>query len=136
MRRLAELMPKVLVVDDDRALREVMQRELTEHGMQVEAAESGREALLRLCAATLNCGVYDLVVLDIAMPEINGWRVLEAIKANPLWEDIRVVVLSGYGHTAQSLSRLTEYDGVFVEKKGDFRRIVLSLVERLVAQPS
>ena len=128
-------MPKVLVVDDDRALREVMQRELIEHGMEVDTAQSGRDALLMLCAATLEGSTHDLVVLDIAMPEVNGWRVLEAIKANPLWEDIRVVVLSGYGHTAESLSRLTEYDGVFVEKKGDFHRIVLSLVERLVAEP-
>ncbi len=101
----------------------------------MQSAAGGREALVKLCAATLDDELYDLVLLDVAMPDINGWRVLEAIKANPLWKDIHVVVLSGYRHTPESLSRVTEYDGVFVEKKGEFEQVVLSLIERLVAEP-
>lgn len=129
-------MPKVLVVDDDPAMLTLMTRILEDAGFKPTGVKSGQAAIEALCRATVNGVQYDAILLDIAMPQINGWRVLDAIRSNPLWRDIRVVVLSGYSQSPQALSRIAQHDGVFVEKKNDFDGIVVDLLRRLVAQPA
>ena len=128
-------MSKVLVVDDDPVMLGLMTRVLTEAGFEPTAVGGGQEAIEELCRATVDEAPYDAILLDIAMPQINGWRVLDAIKSNPLWSDIRVIVLSGYSQSPQALARIARYDGVFVEKKDDFDGIVVDLLRRLVAEP-
>jgi CheY-like chemotaxis protein len=128
-------MPKILVVDDDRAMLALMERVLQQAGFEPTSVGSGQAAIEELCRATVSGVQYDAILLDIAMPQINGWRVLDAIKANPLWSGIRVVVLSGYSQSPQALSRIARHDGVFVEKKDDFDGIVVDLLRRLVAAP-
>jgi two-component system chemotaxis response regulator CheY len=124
-----------MVVDDDPAVLGWMTRLLTSVGFEVTSAEGGRAAIEELCRAVADGTEYDAILLDIAMPDINGWRVLDAIKANPLWSDMKVIVLSGYSQSPEALSRVARYDGVFVEKKGDFDRLVVGLLERLLAEP-
>jgi CheY-like chemotaxis protein len=128
-------MGKVMVVDDDPATLMLMSRVLTEAGFEPTAVNSGRAALEELCRATLNGGLYDAVLLDVAMPDINGWRVLDAIKSNPLWSDIRVIVVSGFVQSPQALMRVAKYDGVFIEKNADFDKIVVNVLDRLTAEP-
>jgi CheY-like chemotaxis protein len=128
-------MAKVLVVDDDPVMLTMMSRVLEEGGFEPTTVQSGQGAIEELCRATVNGAQYDAILLDIAMPQINGWRVLDAIKSNTLWSNIGVVVLSGYSQSPQALSRIAQHDGVFVEKKDDFDGIVVDLLRRLVAQP-
>jgi len=128
-------MSKVLIVDDDPAILVVMRNVLEDAGFGVVTAEGGRAALTELCRATLNGGLYDAILLDVAMPEINGWRVLDAVKANPLWSDMKVIVISGYRQSPQALMRVTKYDGVFIEKGADFDRMVVNVLDRLTTEP-
>ncbi|HJN18647.1 MAG TPA: response regulator [Armatimonadota bacterium] len=128
-------MAKVLIVDDDPAMLMLMSREIEGSGFDVQTAEGGREALKELCRATLNGGSFEVILLDIAMPDINGWRVLDAIKANPLWTDAKIIVVSGYSQSPQALMRVTKYDGVFIEKDGDFQQMVVRILARLTAEP-
>lgn len=81
---------RLLVVDDDRVNREMMTRRLAHMGFVVETAEDGREALERLRAAD-----YDLVLLDILMPVMDGFETLQHIRANPLWSTLPVIMLTG-----------------------------------------
>jgi CheY-like chemotaxis protein len=129
-------MVKVMVVDDDPMLSAWMSRLLSDHGFEPTPVSDGRAALEELCRAVAEGIQYDAILLDIAMPGINGWRVLDAIKSNPLWSDMKVVVLSGYSQSPEALSRVARYDGVFVEKKGDFDKLVVGLLKRLLAEPS
>ena len=128
-------MPKVMVVDDDPATLLLMTEALKQAGFAPTAVSSGRAALEELCRATLNGGLHDAILLDIAMPDINGWRVLDAIKSNPLWSDMRVIVVSGFVQSPQALMRVAKYDGVFIEKSADFDQIVVNLLGRLTAEP-
>ena len=128
-------MSKVMVVDDDPGVLEWMTRLLREAGFDPTPVGGGREAIEELCRATIEGIQYDAILVDIAMPEINGWRVLDAVKANPLWSSLKVIVLSGYMQSPEALSRVARYDGVFVEKKGDFDRLVVGLLERLLGEP-
>ncbi len=125
-------MASVLVVDDDVTMRELLSQTLEDAGFEVEAAASGRAALEALCRATAGGKFYDAIVLDIIMPEINGWRVLEAIKSNPLWEDLPVVVVSGYVKDAHDVARVSEFDGFFVEKTGNFLEVISSALGRIL----
>ena len=93
--------PRVLVVDDERDVQALVRMVLERQGYEVEAASDGREALQKI-------GEHrpDLVVLDLMMPEIDGWGVLERLRdtdAPP-----RVVLLSAYAHDPKVLQRGAE----------------------------
>lgn len=79
----------VLVVDDVEDNREVLRRRLAREGYAVECASNGREALSRIAAAP-----FDLVLLDVLMPEVDGYAVLEQLKSNPETRDIPVIMIS------------------------------------------
>jgi CheY-like chemotaxis protein len=84
---------KVLVVDDDPAVRKSIDRVLTGKGYAVITAENGEEALRKL-----NEEKYDLVYTDIRMPGISGLEVAEQVKARKPWTP--VVIITGYGTDA------------------------------------
>jgi signal transduction histidine kinase len=80
---------QILVVDDNRMSRLKVARGLEQLGHTVAQAENGRQALEMLDATS-----YDVVLLDIVMPEMDGYQVLEAIKRSSRWRDIPVIVIS------------------------------------------
>jgi len=79
----------LLVVDDNRVNRLLLVHGLEQDGHQAAFAENGRQALEMLKATP-----YDLVLLDIEMPELNGFQVLEALLADPQLRDIPVIMTS------------------------------------------
>ena len=80
---------RLLVVDDDRVNRLLLARSIESQGHRVELAENGRVALDRLRSQP-----FDLVLLDIEMPELDGFQVLEQIVADPRLRDVPVIVTS------------------------------------------
>ena len=80
---------KVLVVDDNRMNRIKLARGLERQGHSVSLAEDGREAL-----EMLRSSPFELLLLDIMMPVMNGYEVLENMKADPVLRDIPVIVIS------------------------------------------
>jgi len=85
---------KVLLVEDDSFLREIIYKRLTKEGFDVVQAEDGEKALIEVSQ-----GEFDIVLLDIILPNINGFEVLEKIKNN---EDEKikntpVIMLSNLG---------------------------------------
>ncbi len=84
---------KVLVVDDDPAVRKSIDRVLTGKGYAVITAENGEDAMRKL-----NEEKYDLVYTDIRMPGMSGLEVAEQVKARRPWTP--VVIITGYGTDA------------------------------------
>jgi class 3 adenylate cyclase len=84
----------LLVVDDDEANRTMLTRRLVRLGYTVTVAENGRRALDALQAEQ-----FDLMLLDIEMPELNGYQVLEQLKADAALRDVPVIVLSASDET-------------------------------------
>jgi signal transduction histidine kinase/CheY-like chemotaxis protein len=79
----------VLVVDDDSNIRSLLQQELTEAGYRVRLAADGRKALALIREETPG-----LVILDVMMPEMNGFDVAAVLKNDPVTMDIPIIILS------------------------------------------
>lgn len=84
-------MPTVLIVDDDAALRTLWRAALARLPCTLLEAGDGLAAL-ELIRAT----PPDLILLDIVMPELDGWGVLRALQADPTLATIPVVIISGH----------------------------------------
>ena len=96
VRQLRERVPShqprdkfVLVVDDDPNIRSLLQQELTEAGYTVRLAEDGRKALALIREETPG-----LIILDVMMPEMNGFDVAAVLKNDPATMDIPIIILS------------------------------------------
>lgn len=79
----------ILIVDDTASLRTVLSRRLDTLGLDSEQAENGREAMQKLAEKP-----FDMVLLDIVMPEMDGYQVLSAIKSDLRFRHIPVIVIS------------------------------------------
>jgi CheY-like chemotaxis protein len=101
----------VLVVDDDPGLREVVRRKLTKHGWTVQEACNGREALEKVAAQTPS-----LILLDLMMPEMDGFELLDELRAHEAGRTIPVVVVTAKDLTEQDRERLSLRVGRVVQK--------------------
>ncbi|MGB5358227.1 MAG: response regulator, partial [Eudoraea sp.] len=84
-----EEVPTILVVDDDTPIRSLLRQELGEAGYQVKEAANGKAAL-----DMVRISKPDLIILDVMMPEINGFDVAAVLKNDPATMDIPIIILS------------------------------------------
>jgi PAS domain S-box-containing protein len=95
-RQLPEIGGRVLVVDDDAAVREITVQMLRQAGYGVVEAESGQAALDALGRGE----IYDLVVIDVAMPGLSGAETIR--RARERWPALRTLYISGYAEIADA----------------------------------
>jgi signal transduction histidine kinase/DNA-binding response OmpR family regulator len=92
---------KVLVVDDDPAVRDMLRRTFTKEGWEVVEAENGRIGLERLATTK-----PELIVLDLMMPEVDGFQFLEEVRASDATKHLPVIVLTAKTLTTEDRLRL------------------------------
>ncbi len=98
---MAERGARLLVADDNKVNRLLMARNLSLQGHRAEMAENGRVAL-----EMLRGGGFELLLLDIEMPDMNGFEVMEALAAEPGLRDVPVIVtssLEGIDHVVRCI---------------------------------
>lgn len=83
---------KILIVEDDKFLRELIAKKLSEEGFIVEEASDGEEGIRKIKE-----GRPDLILLDLILPSIDGFEVLEKIKKDLETKPIPVIILSNLG---------------------------------------
>jgi len=90
-------MNKILVVEDEKTLSEIISLKLQEEGFEVDNAFDGEEALQKL---TTSSSLPDLVLLDILLPKVNGLEVLTKIRqdGNEKLTSIPVLIFSNFAH--------------------------------------
>lgn len=111
---------RVLVVDDEPGIRQSLSGVLDDEGYQVESAESGEA-----CLAALPGGGFELVLLDIWLPGMDGMDVLSRIQEMPFGERPVVVVISGHGsiEAAVKATKLGAFD--FLEKPLSLAKVLV-----------
>lgn len=115
---------RVLVVDDDRAIRDMLLSLMDDEGYESVGAADGQEALDYLRATP---ALPQVILLDLMMPRLDGWSFYAAQQADPVLAPIPVIVLSARPDGAQQVARL---GGVtFMSKPVDLTRLV-ELVQR------
>ena len=120
---------RILVVDDDPLVREVIEEYLALDGHRVVAVSSGREALEEFRQEG-----FDVVFTDRAMPEMNGCKLAAALKA--LSPDLPVIVLSGFGKMMIASGETPEHVDAIVGKpvrRRDLREALMEVMENAVA---
>jgi len=85
-------MSNILLVEDDPFLIEIYTTKLKESGYAVDTAEDGDTALRKVKEK-----LPDLMLLDIVLPNFNGWEILRQIKADEMTKGLKVIILSNLG---------------------------------------
>jgi len=114
-------MAKLLIIDDERGIRNTLREILADEGHEVEIAENGKQGLEMAQAKA-----FDLIFSDIKMPEMDGIEVLKALKEGEEAIDTPIVMISGHGdvETAVQALKLGAYD--FLLKPLDLNRILIT----------
>jgi CheY-like chemotaxis protein len=118
----------VMIVDDDDATRQVVSRTLTRGGWTVVDAENGQIALERLKKFEPN-----LILLDLVMPQMDGFQFLTALRNDGVHANVPVVVLTSKDLTPSERSQLTGRVETIVQKGDYSREALLREIKRLVA---
>jgi two-component system, chemotaxis family, chemotaxis protein CheY len=104
LRSRVELMPQILVVEDDDAIRGLVSDVLRDDGYDVREAANGLEGLAQLHAER-----PDLIVLDLMMPIMDGWTFVEQCRRKPDCGDVPIVVTSASHDLPRTAERLRSY---------------------------
>ncbi len=117
----------VLVVEDDPITRELLRRLLQAEGFEVVTAENGRVGLERVDEKR-----PALVILDLMMPEVDGFQFLEALRHRQEWQQLPVVVVTAKDLTEEDRRRLRGNVEKILQKGETPREELLSEVRRLL----
>jgi DNA-binding NtrC family response regulator len=116
---------KVLIIDDDKSVRESLSKVLRQEGYDVALAADGQEALEKFERLKL-----DFVLLDLTLPVMNGWEIFEHVtREDPL---LPVVIVTGQAN--QYGTAATVGAGALMEKPLDIPRL-LRTMKRILAEP-
>jgi DNA-binding NtrC family response regulator len=116
----------VLVVDDEEALRTVLGSELANSGYDVSTASDGDEAI-----SVIQNKKFDLVLLDIKMPNVDGFEVLKFVKKN--FPKLKVIMLTGFADLKNAIESKKHGAEDFVSKPYDLVDL-LTTIERVLSE--
>ncbi len=111
---------KILIVDDERAIRNSLGEILTDEGYEVDTAEDGATAL-----AKVDKERFDVIFCDIKMPGMDGTEVLEKLVADGI--DAAIVMISGHGDIDTAVECIKKGAFDFIQKPLDLNRILITI---------
>lgn len=126
--------PKILIVEDDAFLREVYVETLEKEGFSIDTAEDGEQGLEKL-----RVGGWDLVLLDIIMPKLNGLEVMKKLKEYPSVKPSKCIIfLTNLDKDEEIKEVLLLGDGYLIKSQmtpGDFLKEVKGFLAKNQNQP-
>ena len=117
--------PKVLVVDDEEALRFLLSSELEAEAFEVQSAGDGDEAIELVRKRIEQGDRFDVVLLDIKMPKVDGFEVLKYVKGSV--PETKVIMLTAYADVKNAIESLRLGASDFVSKPYDLDDILTSI---------
>ncbi len=119
----------ILVVDDDAETRTLVSETLGSAGYSARVAQSGREALLLLSEVPVSA-----ILLDLLMPELDGFEVLRRIKENPVWINVPVFILTAKDLSPEEVQLLNREARAFFRKNNNLWKEDLLAQLRIVLE--
>ncbi|MBL4613415.1 MAG: response regulator, partial [Magnetovibrio sp.] len=110
-----DVQPRILVVDDNEMNRELLVRRLERRGFDMDTAVGGLDALEKMAVST-----YDLVLLDINMPDLDGIAVLEKIRKTEAPSDLPIIMVSARDASESIAEAINKGANDYVTKPIDF----------------
>jgi DNA-binding response OmpR family regulator len=118
----------ILIVDDEAYIVTSLEYVMQSAGFEVAVAYDGEEALAKVAEK-----VPDLMILDLMMPKLDGFEVCEKIRQNPLWKDIRIIILTAKGRDIERKKGMSLGADDYMTKPFSTRDI-LDRVQELLAE--
>jgi CheY-like chemotaxis protein/nitrogen-specific signal transduction histidine kinase len=115
IRAAAAARKNVLIVDDEESFRDVLKCALGEEGYQLSEAATGKEAI-----AKLDAGTPDLLLLDLNLPDTDGWGVMRHIRQRAQLNDVEVLVISGMALNHRETAEIRSHEYAYINK-GEFK---------------
>ncbi len=119
---------RVLIIDDEPEIRRNLTVGLAQEGFSAVACPDGISAIHELESAREKGLMYDYLVTDIFMPDIDGLKILKVIKKQ--YPELPVLVITGYGDVSLELEATSEYNTAYLDKPFEISELVTAL-ERL-----
>lgn len=123
-------MPRILLVEDNEMNRDMLSRRLSRKGYEVSIAIDGQQGLSMALR-----GDYDLVLLDMSLPELDGWEVVRRIRSDPRGRDLPVIALTAHAMAGDREKALQAGCDEYDSKPVDFPLLV-ARIEALLARGS
>ena len=124
-------MHKILIVEDNEMNRDMLARRLQRHGFEIRIAIDGASGI-----ATADSEMPDLILMDVALGEMDGWEATTRIKANPRTAQIPIITLTAHALASDHRKSLEVGCIDFDTKPVDMPRLLGKINNALTARPS
>ena len=126
---------RALVVEENTTHREILREYLTASGMSADSVASGVEALVALREAS-GTAPYGLVVVDMALPDINVFTLARSVKEDPLLANPRLILLAGLHEQVQAMQAVSAGFSSYVAKPVKLTQLLDAITTALDAEPA
>ena len=110
----------ILIIDDEKSIRNVLKDILTNEGYKIDEAVDGEDGIQKFSINT-----YDVVVCDIKMPKLDGIEFL--LKATEINSDVPIIILSGHGNIETAVEAVKKGAFDFISKPPDLNRLLITI---------
>lgn len=122
-------MPKILIVEDNEMNRDMLTRRLQRHGFTIVVAVDGASGI-----ETADKEMPDLILMDVALGEMDGWEATTRIKANPRTADIPIITLTAHALSSDHRKSIEVGCVDFDTKPVDLQRLLGKINNALAAR--
>jgi len=126
-RKEQSMKKKVLIVEDEERIRKVIGIIIKNDDLDIEEATDGQEALEKLKMNAAAEKKYDLIILDLMLPEVDGMKVLEKIRTDPVTEELPVIIVSAKSKDGDILDGLKKGANYYITKPFEPQELINSL---------
>ena len=123
----AERSPSILLVDDDAKTLELVDETLRSAGYATQTVQSGKQAL-----EVLRVKDVEAVLLDLMMPDMDGFQVIEHVRREPALRDLPILVMTGKTLTNADVELLRHNTQAFFQKAGTWQEQLANEVRRIL----
>jgi CheY-like chemotaxis protein len=122
-------MPKILLVEDNEMNRDMLSRRLVRKGYEVDIAVDGRDGVSKALG-----GGYDLVLMDMSLPEIDGWEATRRLRADPITRSLPIIALTAHAMAGDREKAIEAGCDDYDSKPVEFPRLLEKIEAKLNAR--